>query len=611
MLFGAGAAPVYLSPVALKATPDGRQLFVACATAKKVLVFDPATQSVTRSIPMPESPSGLALSPVAQELFVTCAAPESLVCVVDLASMKVTRKIRTGHTALAPICSPDGAALYVCCRFNNCVAFINLKTQEEICRLSVPREPVSAVLSRNGHFLFVANHLPAGRADQDEVAASISVIDVGAQKVVKDIPLPNGSTIVRDLCLSPDGATACVAHVRGQFHLPTTQTERGWIENNALSFIDVRHQTLLNTVLLDSLQSGAANPWAVAWVAESKTLCVTHAGTHELSVIDAPALLRKLASAAGGGPGTPGPAQDDRFTGGAAPHPAESNVLNDLTFLAGLRQRIALGQYGPRSLAVIGHKAYIGNYFSDSLSVVDLSAPAPVSQTIALGPSEPLTAARRGELAFNDASLCFQGWQSCASCHSSDARVDGLNWDLLNDGMGNPKNVKSLLLAYETPPSMSLGVRADARAAVRAGFRNILFTVPPEATAAAVDAYLEALTPIPSPALEQGRLSAAAARGRKLFLDPKIGCAVCHPPGRYTDLRAYDVGTAGRFDKAGDRFFTPTLTEVWRTAPYLHDGSAATMRDVLTTANKQDRHGKTSQLTEEQLGDLAAFVMSL
>jgi cytochrome c peroxidase len=279
--------------------------------------------------------------------------------------------------------------------------------------------------------------------------------------------------------------------------------------------------------------------------------------------------------------------------------------------LAGLRQRFALGQKGPRSVAVIGRKAYVANYFSDSLSVVDLSAATPTARTVALGPSQPLSAARQGELAFNDASLCFQGWQSCASCHSSDARVDGLNWDLLNDGMGNPKNVKSLLLAYETPPSMSLGVRADARAAVRAGFRYILFTVPPEPTAAAVDAYLQALKPIPSPYLEHGRLSPAAARGKKLFLDPKIGCAVCHPPGLYSDLRAYDVGTANRFDKAGDRFFTPTLTEVWRTAPYLHDGSAATMHDVLTTANQLDRHGKTSQLTQEQIDDLAAFVMSL
>ena len=107
--------------------------------------------------------------------------------------------------------------------------------------------------------------------------------------------------------------------------------------------------------------------------------------------------------------------------------------------------------------------------------------------------------------------------------------MDGLNWDLLNDGLGNPKNTKSLLFAAKTPPNMALGIRANAQLAVRAGFRYILFTVPPEETAAAVDVYLESLKPIPSPWLEKGKLSRAAVRGRKLFLEPTLGCASCHP----------------------------------------------------------------------------------
>lgn len=58
-------------------------------------------------------------------------------------------------------------------------------------------------------------------------------------------------------------------------------------------------------------------------------------------------------------------------------------------------------------------------------------------------------------------------------------------------------------------------------------------------------------------------------------------------------------------------FDTPTLIELWRTAPYLHDGSAATLRDVLTTANPDDKHGKTSHLTADQLNDLIAYLLSL
>jgi len=623
------AEPVYLSPSALLATPDGKQLFVACATASRVLVFDPASKQVTRSIAVPESPQGLALSPDGRRLFVTCAAPRSTVCVVDAASGKVLRSIPAGHTTLAPVCSPDGRTLYVCDRFNDCVGVIDLKAQKEIARIPVPREPISSALSADGKLLLVANHLHAGRADVDEVAACVSVIDTAARRVRTNILLPNGSTIVRDIRISPGGDLACVAHVVGQFQLPTTQAERGWIANNALSFIDLRHQCRLNTVLLDNIEQGAANPWAVAWTADGKQLCVTHAGTHELSVIDAPALLRKMTSCgARPSPGATGSSSSNSVEASSAAVPANVAApgdgrapAHDLTFLAGLRQRIALKQKGPRSLAIIGSEAYVGNYFSDSLSVVDLSVnsagtqrnaslPGP-ARTIALRPEQPLSVVRQGELAFNDASLCFQGWQSCASCHSSDARVDGLNWDLLNDGLGNPKNVRSLLFAHRTPPTMALGVRATAQLAVRAGFRYILFTVPPEETAAAVDAYLESLRPAPSPLLENGKLSKAAARGKKLFMDDKVACASCHNGELFTDLKPYDVGTVGKFDKPEDKFYTPPLAELWRTAPYLHDGSAATMRDVLTTTNRGDRHGKTSHLTERQIEDLAAFLLSL
>jgi mono/diheme cytochrome c family protein len=195
---------------------------------------------------------------------------------------------------------------------------------------------------------------------------------------------------------------------------------------------------------------------------------------------------------------------------------------------------------------------------------------------------------------------------------------------LVNDGIGNPKNTKSLFLARQTPPAMSLGVRETAGAAVRAGLRHILFTrQPAEEVAQAIEAYIESLKPVPSPHLvrspqstaagsdtpSQWRFSEAAEGGRGLF--HRAGCAACHPPGLFTDLRAYDVGTRRAFDRPSDNFYTPTLIELWRTAPYLHDGSAATVRDVLTTRNPHDRHGKTSDLTRQELDDLCEYLLSL
>jgi mono/diheme cytochrome c family protein len=373
---------------------------------------------------------------------------------------------------------------------------------------------------------------------------------------------------------------------------------------NAITIIGLSAMEVLNTVLLDDLNQGAANPWAVAWSGDGSRLIITHAGTHEISVIDFPALMAKLE-------GLPEslrvPVSGDY--GFAAR--VKADVPNDLTFLVGLRKRIPLSEEdrGPRAVAMVGATAYVANYFSDTLSVVNVAAAAPLATSIALGPRVEATVARKGEFYFHDATICFQHWQSCSSCHPGDGRTDALNWDLPNDGIGNPKNAKSLLLAYKTGPVMSLGVRATAEIAVRAGLENVLFAKHSEEVAAAIDEYLKSLKPVPSPSLVDGQLSKAALRGKSIFQD--AGCADCHPAGLFTDFHPYDVGTLGPFDHPGDRFMTPTLVELWRTAPYLHDGSAATIRDVLTTRNLHDQHGRTSGLTKTQIEDLCEYLHSL
>ena len=125
-----------------------------------------------------------------------------------------------------------------------------------------------------------------------------------------------------------------------------------------------------------------------------------------------------------------------------------------------------------------------------------------------------------------------------------------------------------------------------------------------------MDEYLKSLKPMPSPHRIKGRLSAAAKRGRKLFLSPSVGCADCHSGPLLTDLKSYAVGTGGKFDQSTDRFDTPALNEIWRTAPYLHDGRAATLSEVFTEFQHHDQHGFTSHLTPAQIHELAEFVLS-
>lgn len=153
------AQPELLSPTAVVASSDGSVLYVACATANRILRFDTASRKVSGFIAVPDAPLSMILSPNSQQLFVTCAAPKSRVCVIDRAKLKIIATIPVGHTAMAPVVSPDGKTLYVCNRFNNDVSVIDLVAKKEVCRVAVQREPVAAAITKDGKFLLVANLL--------------------------------------------------------------------------------------------------------------------------------------------------------------------------------------------------------------------------------------------------------------------------------------------------------------------------------------------------------------------------------------------------------------------------------------------------------------------
>jgi len=612
----------YLGPSDVVASKDGKSLFVLAADAGQIAVVEIAGGRVTRSINCPASPTGLVLSPDGAKLYVTCGGADGRVAVVDVGSGNVSATIAAGHTPTAPSVTPDGKRLYVCNRFSGDVSVIDLAANKQVARVPVVREPIGSAVTPDGKLVFVTNLLPTDPSDSYDVAAVVSVIETAGHKVT-NIRLPNGSTSLRGVCVSPDGKHAYVAHILARYQMPTTQLERGWMNTNAMSILDVAGKKLVNTVLLDDIDLGAAGPWGITCTADGKFICVTHAGTHELSVIDAEALLEKLASI----PANEKEAQEqgDRYEDrGSYSSATWDDVPNDLAFLVGIRRRIwlkgnspwattnedGLIVKGPRGLAVVGSKAYVAIYFSDLVAVVDLTPkPGRHVSTIPLGPTPELTQRRRGELNFHDADLCFQHWQSCSSCHP-DARVDGLNWDLMNDGMGNPKNVRSMLLAHKTPPAMSSGVRLSAENAVRSGITHIQFAVRPEEDAAAIDTYLKSLEPVPSPYLVDGKLSEAAQRGKKLFFSERVGCATCHPEPLYTDLQMHDVGSRGKYDRRDD-FDTPTLVEVWRTAPYMHDGHYTSMKELFTVGKHGQAGGDVEGLSQQEINDLVEFVLSL
>lgn len=278
---------------------------------------------------------------------------------------------------------------------------------------------------------------------------------------------------------------------------------------------------------------------------------------------------------------------------------------------ADLIKEINLPGQGPRgiSLSPDGKGVAVGAYFAGEIYFID-AAGNTLKGTARLGVQPEESQVRRGERIFYDGSTTTQKWLSCASCHP-DGRADGLNWDMPNDGIGNTKNTKSMLDVFDTPPAMWRGIREDAHAGVKAGFKFIKFKEPTQQELDDVEAYIKSLASEPDPYSDSnGTMTQDAAAGKAIFESSETKCSYCHTGSLYTDLKAHDVGTKDILDSDG-MYYTPPLKEMWRTAPYLHDGSAATIRDVLTTKNADDRHGKTSQLTSRQIDQLEAYILQI
>ena len=610
------AAEAYKGPMNLCPTKDGKTIYVVNHDSSEIAVLNTAEDKIVKTFSLGENflPTGAVLSTDEKTLYVVGGGYKGQVKAVDPATGNVTKTAAAGHTPSAVALSPDGTKLFVCNQFSNDVYEFSLPGLTLTRTIKVVREPRGIVVTKDGKYVLAANSIPLMPTNfpDDEnadiyVAAEISVINV-ANGETKSILLPNGSGALHGMCITPDGRYVYITEIIARFLLPTTQVERGWMNTAGIAVIDttkLESETggFVNSVLIDDVDLGAANPWGITTSADGSKIYVAVAGTSELITIDAVEMHKKLdAEAAKKAAGTFG-----------------TEVSDNLAFLAGLKVRTRLPGKGARAVTVAGENIYVGMYFSDTLQ--KLTPPQLRPTEIALGPVPNWTPERRGEIYWNDATLCFQHWQSCASCHP-DARMDGYNWDLLNDGQGNPKNAKSLLLARKTPPTMWEAVRDNKEKngwdtekqgieCIRTGFKWILFTVPDEPKCKDIDVYLAALKPEPSPYLADGKLSAKAERGKKIFEDPKVGCATCHPSATYfTDMKMHDVNTRCYYDRTS-QFDTPTLIEVWRTAPYLHDGRYVNMRDVFKLGLHGDVAGDVGGLTDVQIDELVEYILSL
>jgi DNA-binding beta-propeller fold protein YncE len=585
------AAPaVYRSAHDVAFSPDGTLLAVTDHTAGRLVLIDAASGSVKREAEIQGKPVGVVWAPDGASVFVA-GYEGGAVTRVQADNGKVLATLSSASWPAGLALAPKRGLLLVTDYARNALHAVDIASGEASAVIPVGPMPWAVAVTPDETLAVVGHSIPAGASTNNAVSCRIELIDLETMKPVAEVPLLPGSINLFGLAVSSNGKWVYLVHNMGRFMLPTTQLDRGWVNTNVLTIFDLAKRACYATVPLDTLSRGATNPWGVALSPDDNTLWIALSGAHKAVRVNVAGLHALLAE------------KDD---------PARNALAYDLSALTvnKLAQLVTLPGNGPRGIAVSpdGSKIAAAMYFSGNVAMLDTNGT--VTADVPLGPQPEADTVRTGERIFFDGDYGFQGWLSCSTCHPH-GRADGLNWDLLNDGIGNPKNTRSLVLSDKTPPVMSLGVRSDMQTASRAGFRFILFRQPEEAEDEAVIAYLRALPPSKSPYLLNGKLSPEAEKGKRIFESAKTSCATCHPAPLYTDLKSYEVGTGGKLDRDKTTFDCPTLVELWRTPPYLHDGSAATLRDVLTTCNRNDTHGVTSHLSEKDIDALVAFMLSL
>lgn len=207
------------------------------------------------------------------------------------------------------------------------------------------------------------------------------------------------------------------------------------------------------------------------------------------------------------------------------------------------------------------------------------------------------TKQHQGLVLFHMASnaVSQQGNLACSSCHP-DNRADGLSWRIEKHELQTP------LLAGRvvgTHPYKWDGGDATLRDSLRSTMRRLGGNGLGRRDTDALASYLEALPRVRTPTREATQV----ARGARLF--DSEGCRSCHDGPSYTDRQRHKLtGTLRESD-------TPSLLGVAASAPYFHDGSAATLESLLRDRGAVHGMADTARLNEREVADLTAFLDTL
>ncbi|HWE01240.1 MAG TPA: cytochrome c peroxidase [Tepidisphaeraceae bacterium] len=549
------------------------------------------------------------------------------VTIVDLATNKKLRETQVGHAPEGVSFLGAGHCLAVAVYHDAKVVFLDADSGKTLGQTAVFDEPYGVVGDSGGRRVYVTLSYPGQVVEIDAAShavrrtftagpfargiaiagddsrlyvtefytAAVLAIDVATGKTIDRWPGTSSDNLSRQITLHPTRSKAYLSHIR-------SAVERAQGEGSIFPYVTV----------LDTKPAGAssdkrrsrfpmdsfigtyvtANPWEVAISPDGTRFFVVFSGTNDLFACEV---------------------VDDDY--------------RELRYRATLQ----LGA-NPRAVRVSPDNKTFYVYDALDFNVVAYDTDTLARRATIQVAENPLGAEiLLGKKLFYTALQPMVGrrWISCASCHP-DGETDGRTWQN-PEGLRNTPSLAGM--AWTHPLHWSAdrdevqefehtirGPLMQGRGLVR-GLINPALGLPNKGLSAGLDAlaaYSNTHAVQISP-YARGGLSEPAKRGREIFFSKRTMCASCHSGPFLTDstpretILRHDVGTGADdpTELKGSAYDTPTLLGIYKTAPYLHHGKAATLEDVLTTANHDDRHGQTSQLSGPQIGDLVAFLKCL
>jgi len=565
---------------AIALTTDGGILVVVNPDSNSISILDTESLVVEAEIVVGVDPKTVAVDGQDQRAYVACQGSDC-VSVIDLATHQVVDTWSVGDRPVGVALSPDGQLLAVSELGDDVVRLIGVASSETVAAVPVPDRPYGLAFTPQGTSL-VVTHLLRG---------DVTIINL-ADLYCRFIPTWMNVAPAPTVAINAEGSRAYLPQTMAHGLGRNTQFDNTVFAK--VSVIDLQesvHATAEHISLPEKDQP-VGLPWDVSLAKEDRELWVVNAASNDISVLNI---------------------EDPARPGRVAHIPVSDN---------------------PRGIVIHpdGTRAFVSNSLAGTVSVID-TALYEVTEEVKVTkiPLPPVLLAGKRLFHTSDRSdVAKASWTSCNSCHI-EGEHDGRTWLLQYTGEvpvgADPvvrRNTTSLLGMIETYPlrwSGEWNESADSEFSIRfeqfgtgliKGEMHPTLGAPNLGRSNELDSLSAFIDSLRLPEREQP-LTEAEERGKALFETERTGCAVCHPPPLYTDLKQQDVGTVDGKDAEwfGPDIDTPTLRFLYDSAPYFHDGSAATLYEALTFPSPENEHDVSLILSSEEIEDLVQFLLAL